>query len=81
MHEENGLAEVVWRDISTSARAMLTTSELPLHLWHLAYQHACWLKNRMPNIENDNQIPFRLIFPNHKLNLSDVRIFGCRAYY
>ena len=81
MHEANGMAEVIWRDISGSARAMLLTAELPPNLWHLAYLHAAWLKNRMPHVENNIFIPFQQCFPHKSLNLSEARVFGSRAYY
>ena len=79
-HEENGMAEVIWRDIAAVARAMILTAQLPSDLWHLAYNHSFWLRCRMPHIENDMQIPFNLIFPDAKLDLSNVRVFGCQAY-
>ena len=80
MHEENSIAEVIWRDIAAVARAMLVTAGLPMDLWHLAYDHSLWLRARMPNIENDMKIPFCEIFPNKTLSLEDVRVFGCNAY-
>jgi hypothetical protein len=79
-HEENGIAEVIWREIAAVARAMMVTADLPKNLWHLAYDHSFWLRCRMPHIENDMKIPYLEVFPNRKLDLSNVRVFGCKAY-
>ena len=74
------MAEVIWREIAAVARAMLLTAKLPADLWHLAYDHSVWLRQRMPHIENDMKIPFCEVFPTYTLDLSDVRVFGCNAY-
>ena len=47
--------------------------------WTLAFQHACWIKNRLPHSGINFDIPyFRLTGKLPKL--SNVRIFGWKAY-
>jgi hypothetical protein len=48
-------------------------------LWTHAYHHATRLKNRLPTAQLDGDIPyFRMFGKNY--NMSQVRIFGCRAF-
>ena len=79
MHEENALAEVVFRDLSNGARALMLMCDLPKQLWPLAYRHFCFLRNRMPNSNNHWKIPYFEVVKEH-YDYSKLQPFGCDAY-
>jgi hypothetical protein len=54
---------------------MMATSAFPSTGWTHAYRHATWLKNRLPTKRLDGDTPF-----GKNYNMSNVRIFGCRAF-
>jgi hypothetical protein len=79
MHEENALAEVVWRDLGNGARALMLMSGLDRRLWPLAYRHFNFIKNRMPNSGNHWKIAYFLVFHQH-YKYDQLQPFGCDAY-
>jgi hypothetical protein len=79
MHESNGVAERIWRTLQDMALSYLTTAELPLKYWLLAFTHAAWIKNRLPHAGIDFEIPYER-WTGRQPDLSKVRIFGCKAF-
>ena len=79
LHEENASAEIVWRDLGNTARAMHITSGLPACYWPLMWRHAAWIKNRMPNSNKNWNIPHTAVRKFHA-DLSHVRIPGSAAF-
>ena len=79
MHESNGVAERYWLTLQDLALSYIIAADLDPVFWTLAFQHACWIKNRLPHSGINFDIPyFRLTGKLPKL--SNVRIFGCKAY-
>ena len=79
VHEQNGNAEKLFRDLGEMARAMMAASGFPARAWPLAYRHANWLRNRLPAARLDWDTPYFRMF-GEPCDLSGVRVFGCRAY-
>ena len=79
VHEQNGNAEKLFRDLGDMARAMMAASGFPASAWPLAYRHANWLRNRLPAARLDWETPYSRMF-GEPYDLSGVRVFGCRAF-
>jgi hypothetical protein len=58
---------------------MMAISAFPSSGWTHAYRHATWLKNRLPTKRLDGDTPYYRMFGKN-YNMSNVRIFGCRAF-
>lgn len=58
--QQNGEIERANRTIIESARAMLSSSGLPLELWGEAVLTAVHLRNRLPNTHTGDKTPFEL---------------------
>ena len=78
-HEQNGIAERYWRTVQTMAHCLLETAQLDLRYWAFAFAHAAYLKNRVPHSGIDFEIPYQRL-TGRQPDLSDVRIFGCKAF-
>lgn len=76
--ELNGVAERANRTIVEKARSMMHDSGLPKNLWSEAVMAATYLINRSPTVVLKNKTPYEMWF-NRKPNISNLRIFGCRA--
>lgn len=86
--EQNGFIERAGGIIVTTARALIADSGLPKNLWPEAVAAAVYLINRMPTRMPDGRyiIPWVEAMqhrdPSQDLrpNLSNLRLYGCRAY-
>ncbi|KAJ6038010.1 hypothetical protein N7460_007781 [Penicillium canescens] len=86
--EQNGFIERAGGIIITTARALIADSSLPKNLWPEAVAAAVYLINRMPTRMPDGRyiIPWVEAMqhrdPSQDLrpNLSNLRLYGCRAY-
>ncbi|KAJ6041359.1 hypothetical protein N7460_006749 [Penicillium canescens] len=86
--EQNGFIERAGGIIITTARALIADSSLPKNLWPEAVAAAVYLVNRMPTRMPDGRyiIPWVEAMqhrdPSQDLrpNLSNLRLYGCRAY-
>lgn len=86
--EQNGFIERAGGIIITTARALILDSGLPKKLWPEAVRAAVYLINRTPTtLQNGQQIiPWVEAMRNQqnqsdlRLNLSNLRLYGCRAY-
>lgn len=76
--EQNGIAERENRTLGNLSRSMLEARSLPKSLWAEAVMTAAYVLNRVPN-RADSVTPYEMWF-GEKPNVSNLRIFGCRAY-
>ena len=77
--EQNERAERLNRSIVEKTRALLIDSGLSKNLWAEAACTANYLRNRQVNSLNDSKTPFELFFGTMP-NVSNIRIFGSKAY-
>jgi ribonuclease HI len=78
-HEQNGKAENAIKHCNNLGRALLLHSGLPLQLWGEAVSHAAYLHN-ITYSKTTGSTPWKLFY-GVTPNLSDLRTFGCIAYY
>lgn len=76
---QNGKAERFVRTITEYSRAMLFFSGLPASFWSVAFEHACYLRNRLPTQALASKTPYEVWY-RRKPDLSHVRVFGCTSY-
>jgi hypothetical protein len=79
LHEQNADAEVVWKDIAAMARSMMLSAGLDKKYWPLAFRHAVWLRNRMPNSGKGWTIPYFTIYGEYP-DMSVVSIYGAPVF-
>lgn len=77
--QQNGVSERLNRTIMDKARAMLQDSGLKKSFWAEAVNTAVYLKNCSPTAVIRGATPQEL-WTGSKVDLSHLRIFGCRAY-
>ncbi|MBW0479618.1 hypothetical protein O181_019333 [Austropuccinia psidii MF-1] len=77
-HHQAGKVERTNRTVAEGARSMLIERDLGTALWPYAFQHACWIFNRVLHAGN-HKTPYELI-TKRKPDLAPLRVFGCRAY-
>ena len=77
--QSNGRAERANGILQEKARCMLADSHLDKKFWSEAIATAAYLSNRSPKCTLSGKTPYELWY-GHKPNLSNLRIFGCRAY-
>ena len=85
--EMNAFAERSGGVIIERARALLLESRLPKNLWPEAIKAAVWILNRSPTKLQDGRwiIPYQEMLRHSTgvpapINLSNLRVYGCRAY-
>lgn len=76
--EQNGVAERLNRTLVEKARTMLIDSGLSVKLWAEAVNTANYLRNRSPTKALKTMTPEEA-FTGIKPNLSNLKIFGCKA--
>jgi hypothetical protein len=76
--EQNGVAERTNRTILDSVRCMIISSGLPASLWAEAVSYTTYFRNRVLS-RTSNITPFEH-WNGGKPNVSDLRIFGARAF-
>ena len=77
---QNGIAERGNRTLSEAANSILMASHTPAFLWHLAWQHAVYIENRLPTKALPlNTTPYQELFSNLP-DFKHLRIFGCTAF-
>lgn len=77
--EQNGVSERLNRTLVEKARTMLKDSGLQKRYWGEAINTAVYLKNRSPTMAVEGATPEE-IWSKKKVNLSNLRVFGCEAY-
>lgn len=75
----NGVAERANRTILEKARSMRGDSGLSKCIWSEAVMTATYLINRSPTAALKHKTPFEM-WHNRKPNISNLRVFGCRAF-
>jgi hypothetical protein len=76
--EQNGVAERTNRTLLNSVRCMLISSGLPPTLWAEAVTYTTYIRNRVLS-RTIKITPFES-WNGRKPNMSDLRIFGTRAF-
>ena len=82
--EQNGIAESTNKVILNKARAMIIGSGCLEALWCFAMDYACYVTNRLAN-KTTKKILFQdfeedLEAGAIEVDLTNIRVFGCRAY-
>lgn len=78
--QQNGVAERFNQTLVTSATAMLEAASLPTTYWADAVMVACYVRNRVPHSALTNGVtPFEAMM-GRLPDLSNLRVFGCRAF-
>ena len=78
--EQNGVAERCNRTIMESVRSMIFHAKVPLCFWAEAASTAVYVHNRSPSISVNGITPYECWF-SRKPDVSNLRVFGCVAYY
>ncbi|MBW0472693.1 hypothetical protein O181_012408 [Austropuccinia psidii MF-1] len=76
--QENGEAARLNRTLGDMAQAMLTQSDMPTHFWHYVYASACYIHNRLPNLQCANSSPYQELF-GWVLEITTLYPFGVEA--
>lgn len=77
--QQNGVVERMNRTILERVRYLLASSGLPKKFWGEVADTAVYLINRSPSVAKNFKVPQEL-WEGKKLDISHLRIFGCRAY-
>ncbi|KAJ6104196.1 hypothetical protein N7523_010516 [Penicillium sp. IBT 18751x] len=87
--EQNPFAERSGAVIISRARAMIIQASLPEYLWPEAVQAAAYMLNRTPNKQLGWKTPYQALFDSldpklgymkPKPDLSNLRVYGCKAF-
>jgi hypothetical protein len=80
--ELNGKAERLNRTLNDTVRAMLIHANMPHSFWAEAMATAVYLKNHLPSVAIDDDIPFQRWFqkPLNSKELNLLKPFGCIVY-
>lgn len=76
--QQNGVAERTNRSVVEKARSLMAEGDLTKAYWEDATRAAVYLKNRCPHRALNNKTPYEL-WNGQKPDLSNLRVFGCRA--
>lgn len=77
--EQNGHAERSGGILLTKARALRISATIPESIWPEIIKTAGHIHNRTPTRKYNWKTPFKKVI-SKKLNISHLRVFGCRAY-
>ena len=77
--QQNGIAERRNRTLMEMSRSMMAYSQLPLSFWGEALTTANYLLNKV-NTKSKDLTPYEY-WTGHKLDLSNLRVWGCKAMY
>eukprot|EP00854_Cymbomonas_tetramitiformis_P001632 gene1632-biopygen1497 len=80
LHENNARAETYNRLLQSMTRAMLMTTGMPATMWPLALRHAVYLLNRIVKANLGMLTTMHVLGQQKQADLSNLRVFGCRAY-
>lgn len=74
----NAIAERVNRTIGDASRSMLIQANFPTCLWPFAVKHAVFVRNHIQH--SATKVPPILLMTGKKLNLKNIRVFGCAVF-
>jgi hypothetical protein len=77
--QQNGVAERANRAIMECARSMILAQGLELEFWGEAVNTAVYIENQCPTKTLDSKTP-QEAWSGKKLDVSHLRIFGCKAF-
>nr|GEW87603.1 zinc finger, CCHC-type [Tanacetum cinerariifolium] len=77
--QQNGVVERRNRTLLSTTRSMMKAMKLNLTFWTEAVKHAIYILNRVPTRALVDKTPNKALY-NRKLNMENLRIFGCTAY-
>ena len=66
--------------LNNCATTLLNSAKLPLNFWDSAILCACRLYSLNPHQGNNSKIPDEVFF-NQPIDISHIRVFGCRVYF
>lgn len=75
---QNGVSERLNRTLVTMARCMLHHAGLPLRFWDSAIIAACYIRNRLPLLD-ENKTPSEFISGSIPI-VSHMKVWGCICY-
>ena len=78
-HQQNGVAERLWRTLSTNAMAMLHAAGLDQSHWQFAFNTAAYIHNRMPSRANPGKASPWFLFTGKHPYIAKLRVYGCPA--
>ncbi|KAK3262673.1 hypothetical protein CYMTET_28481 [Cymbomonas tetramitiformis] len=79
LHENQARVEQSHRDIQAMARALLLTFGFDVEMWPLTARHSLYILNRTFKRSLGRTSAYYMMKDKHA-DLSQLRIFGCRAY-
>ena len=77
--ESNGIAERRNRVLMDMARCLMNASKVPPEFGMYAIRYSNFICNRVPSRAIQNNIPYEKFFKK-EVNLSMVKVFGCKVY-
>nr|GEW45238.1 retrovirus-related Pol polyprotein from transposon TNT 1-94 [Tanacetum cinerariifolium] len=77
--QQNGVVERRNRTIMSTTRCMMKATNMPQKFWAEAIRHAIYILNSVPTKALEDITPYEAI-KQRKLNLENLRVFGCIAY-
>jgi transposase InsO family protein len=78
--QQNGVAERMNQTLLERARCMLSNAGLTRRFWAEAVTTACYITNRGPHTGIDCKTPYK-VWTGKPADYSNLRVFGCTAYY